>query len=70
MNDLPERLRRLYAWNGTNHVQEAADEIERLRAERDALAKAFLELHATVVGECPSLLNELWPASAPTLSAH
>jgi len=39
MTDLPERLRRLYAWNGTNHVQEAADEIERLRAERDALAK-------------------------------
>ena len=37
MSDLPERLRRLYAWNGTNHVQEAADEIERLRAEVDAL---------------------------------
>lgn len=34
------------------------DENERLRAERDAMAKAFLELHATVVGECPSLLNE------------
>lgn len=32
MSDLIERLRRLYVQNGTNYVQEAADEIERLRA--------------------------------------
>lgn len=30
--DLIERLRRLYVQNGTNYVQEAADEIERLTA--------------------------------------
>ena len=46
MSDIVERMRRLYAWNGTNHVQEAADEIERLRAERDAMAKA-LTFYAT-----------------------
>ncbi len=33
MSDLIERLRRLYVQNGTNYVQEAADEIEHLRAE-------------------------------------
>ena len=55
MNDLPERLRRLYAWNGTNHVQEAADEIERLRAEladeaaiRSRMAEANNALRAEV----------------------
>ena len=32
MSDLIERLRRLYVQNGTNYVQEAADEIERLTA--------------------------------------
>lgn len=31
MSNLIERLRRLYVQNGTNYVQEAADEIERLR---------------------------------------
>jgi len=35
MSDLPDRLRRLYVSDGTNYVQEAADEIDRLRAERD-----------------------------------
>jgi hypothetical protein len=33
MSDLTDRLRGLYVANGTNYVQEAADEIERLRAE-------------------------------------
>jgi len=32
MSDLIERLRRLYRDTGTNYVQEAADEIERLSA--------------------------------------
>ena len=32
MSDLIERLRRLYVQQGTNYVQEAADEIERLTA--------------------------------------
>lgn len=33
MSDLIERLRRLYVQTGMNYVQEAADEIEHLRAE-------------------------------------
>ena len=37
MTDITERLRRIYVAEGTNYVQEAADLIERLRAERDAL---------------------------------
>jgi hypothetical protein len=43
-SDLPQRLRELYVQNGTNYVQAAADEHERLtaqvaalEAERDAL---------------------------------
>ena len=31
MSDLTDRLRGLYVQNGTNYVQEAADEIDRLR---------------------------------------
>ena len=31
MSDLTDRLRGLYVANGTNYVQEAADEIDRLR---------------------------------------
>ena len=37
MTDITTRLRRLYVQDGTNYVQEAADTIEKLRAERDAL---------------------------------
>lgn len=37
MTDITERLRRLYVQDGTNYVQEAADLIDKLRAERDAL---------------------------------
>lgn len=37
MTDITERLRRLYVQDGTNYVQEAADTIDKLRAERDAL---------------------------------
>jgi hypothetical protein len=37
MTDITERLRRLYVQDGTNYVQEAADLIECLRAERKAL---------------------------------
>lgn len=33
MIDIVERLLRLYVQNGTNYVQEAADEIKRLRAK-------------------------------------
>ena len=37
MTDITERLRRIYVTEGANYVQEAANEIQRLRAERDAL---------------------------------
>ena len=37
MIEITTRLRRLYVQDGTNYVQEAADLIDKLRAERDAL---------------------------------
>lgn len=41
MSDLIERLRRLYVQHGTNYVQEAADEIERLRELECAVSNAL-----------------------------
>ena len=56
MSDIVERLRRLYVQNGTNYVQEAADEIERLRADaeryrwlRENLGKWRIEAYQTPV---------------------
>ena len=37
MTDITKRLRRIYVAEGANYVQEAADLIDKLRAERDAL---------------------------------
>ena len=37
MTDITERLRRIYVAEGANYVQEAADTIDKLRAERDQL---------------------------------
>ena len=37
MTDITKRLRRLYVSEGANYVQEAADLIDKLRAERDQL---------------------------------
>ena len=39
--NLIDRLRRSYVDHGTNYVQEAADALERLTAERDALRAAL-----------------------------
>lgn len=39
MTDITERLERLYVQHGTNYVQEAAEEIRRLRSEVEALRK-------------------------------
>lgn len=54
MSDLIERLRRLYVQNGTNYVQEAADEIERLTAaaqhEADC-AEAYRAQVETMIAE-------------------
>jgi hypothetical protein len=46
MTDITERLRRLYVQDGTNYVQEAADLIEKLRAERDQLVNDVHSCHA------------------------
>lgn len=40
---LQDRLRALYVENGTNYVQEAADEIDRLTAECERLREALVE---------------------------
>jgi predicted nuclease with TOPRIM domain len=37
MSDLTDRLRGLYVQNGTNYVQEAADEIDQCHARIEAL---------------------------------
>ena len=45
MTDITERLRRIYVAEGTNYVQEAADLIDKLRAERDALVNDVHSCH-------------------------
>jgi len=48
MTDITERLRRLYVQHGTDYVQEAADEIESLRAElarKDEFYTRLAEVH-------------------------
>ena len=46
MTDITERLRRLYVADGTNYVQEAADLIECLRAERKSMVNDVHSCHA------------------------
>ena len=45
MIEITTRLRRLYVQDGTNYVQEAADTIDKLRAERDALVNDVHSCH-------------------------
>ena len=48
MTDITERLRRLYVQHGTDYVQAAADEIERLRdalTRRSGLYTRLAEVH-------------------------
>ena len=45
MTDITERLRRIYVTEGANYVQEAADLIDKLRAERDALVNDVHSCH-------------------------
>jgi len=47
--NLIDRLRRSYVDHGTNYVQEAADEIERLTAELEATKKAVQQNYFRVV---------------------
>lgn len=62
MSDLIERLRRLYVQNGTNYLQEAADEIERLRAavqhEADC-AEAYRAQIETMIRERDELKHDI-----------
>lgn len=45
MTDITKRLLRIYVSEGANYVQEAADTIERLRAERDRLVNDVHSCH-------------------------
>ena len=45
MIEITTRLRRLYVQDGTNYVQEAADTIDKLRAERDQLVNDVHSCH-------------------------
>ena len=45
MIEITTRLRRLYVQDGTNYVQEAADLIDNLRAERDQLVNDVHSCH-------------------------
>jgi len=45
MTDITERLRRIYVSEGANYVQEAADLIDKLRAERDRLVNDVHSCH-------------------------
>ena len=46
MTNITERLRRIYVAEGANYVTEAADLIDKLRAERDALVNDVHSCHA------------------------
>ena len=45
MTDITKRLLRIYVSEGANYVQEAADTIDKLRAERDALVNDVHSCH-------------------------
>jgi hypothetical protein len=66
MTDITERLRRLYVQDGTNYVQEAADLIECLRAERKALVNditaerdGWKSLAEQRAGQMKALVNDV-----------
>ena len=52
MTDITERLRRIYVSEGANYVTEAADLIDKLRAERDALVNDVHSCHAGCQKAC------------------
>ena len=66
MTDITERLRRLYVQDGTNYVQEAADLIVCLRAERKALVNditaerdGWKSLAEQRAGQMKALVNDV-----------
>jgi regulator of replication initiation timing len=46
--DIVDRLQRLYVQHGTNYVQEAAEEIKRLRIDVSSLIDENIELKTKV----------------------
>ena len=50
MTDITKRLLRIYVSEGANYVQEAADEIERLRAERDMWKDTVTQRDRQILG--------------------
>ena len=50
MTDITERLRRIYVAEGANYVQEAANEIQRLRAERDMWKDTVTQRDRQILG--------------------
>ena len=50
MTDITERLRRIYVSEGANYVQEAANEIQRLRAERDMWKDTVTQRDRQILG--------------------
>ena len=50
MTDITERLRRIYVTEGANYVQEAANEIQRLRAERDMWKDTVTQRDRQILG--------------------
>jgi hypothetical protein len=50
MIEITTRLRRLYVQDGTNYVQEAADTIDKLRAERDMWKDTVTQRDRQILG--------------------
>jgi predicted trehalose synthase len=59
MTDITERLRSIYVAEGANYVQEAADTIERLRAESDRAKQYHAAELADVIAERDQLVNDV-----------
>jgi Fe-S cluster assembly scaffold protein SufB len=59
MTDITERLRSIYVAEGTNYVQEAADLIDKLRAELDRAKEHHAAELADITAERDQLVNDV-----------
>lgn len=59
MTDITERLRSIYVAEGTNYVQEAADLIDKLRAELDRANEYHAVELADLAAERDALVNDV-----------
>ena len=69
MIEITTRLRRLYVQDGTNYVQEAADELERLRLRVKALESAITE-SLRIAGNWPEGAQAVLKDALPTLGEY